>query len=180
MKKVFISIAVLNLILINNCTSIVESNDQVQNPPINILWSKTGLDSSWIYSMIFMDNGVFFAGTNYGLLFSTDNGTTWTKSNQNLFKTVTSFYKYSDGRVLAGTPGNGLFLCQSVHSIYLSFSDQSMLPGCRAWGKAACGGVGSIPRNRAVVVVWGRGPRAVPRFRLPVDSGLPVDRRPLS
>ena len=70
MKKIINAAIIFSLVYINNCSSIVEENDKPITQPVDIIWSKTGLDSCWVYSMVFMDNGDFFAGTSCGLLFS--------------------------------------------------------------------------------------------------------------
>lgn len=109
MKKIISTIIVILSMYFNHCSSIVEDDNKPITQAVDIVWTKTGLDSCWIYSMIFMDNGDLFAGTNYGLFFSTDGGINWNIASQFLFGTVTCFYKHSTGRVFAGTPGNGLF-----------------------------------------------------------------------
>ena len=109
MKKIIITIMTFSLLYINNCSSIVEEDNKPKTPQVDIVWESIGLDSCWIYSMVFMDNGDFYAGTNYGLFLSTDSGINWSLANQFLSGTVTCFYKHSNGRVFAGTSGQGLF-----------------------------------------------------------------------
>ena len=109
MKKIISVTIIFSLVYINNCSSIVEENDKPITQPVDIVWSKTGLDSCWVYSMVFMDNGDLFAGTSCGLLFSADSGASWSVANQVSFGTATCFYKQYTGRVFAGTSGQGLF-----------------------------------------------------------------------
>ena len=109
MKKIINAAIIFSLVYINNCSSIVEENDKPITQPVDIVWSKTGLDSCWVYSMVFMDNGDLFAGTSCGLLFSADSGASWSVANQVSFGTATCFYKQYTGRVFAGTSGQGLF-----------------------------------------------------------------------
>jgi ligand-binding sensor domain-containing protein len=110
MKTIFITSFILSLILLSNCSSINENNDLVTIEPKDIFWTKSGLDSCWIYSMVSLLNGNLIVGTNYGMYKSTDDGLNWDKVKQDSIGTATCFYLNSNGKVFIGTYNKGIFV----------------------------------------------------------------------
>ncbi len=52
--------------------------------PPDISWIEKGLDSCMVLSIIFSPAGNLFAGTNYGVYKSSDNGDNWYHVNQDI------------------------------------------------------------------------------------------------
>lgn len=126
MKTIVITFFIHCLILLNNCSSINENNDLVTIEAKNIYWTKTGLDSSWVYSMVSLLNGDMLAGTNYGMYKSTDNGTTWLKMENDSIGTATCFFLQTDGKVLYGTYNKGIFTSSDKGNSWFNLGLQNL------------------------------------------------------
>ncbi len=96
------------------CTQTDKEVNPVASPAVpDVSWTSTGLDSSEIFSMVFLKDNSGLAGTNYGLYKSSDNGQSWNYINQDISENiVTCFCIRPDGYVLAGTSLKGIFISE--------------------------------------------------------------------
>ena len=110
-------LAYLNKILTFGCCFIFiccSGNDKKDNPVSpslpDVEWTQQGLDSCMVYSLIFSPAGSLFAGTNYGLYKSSNNGQKWNLIDQDISKSsINCFYIHPEGYLLAGT-SNGIYI----------------------------------------------------------------------
>ena len=72
-------------------------------------WTKSGLDSMSVWSLILNSQGDFFAGTEDGVFYSKDKGDTWQQLNGLDSIKVTSLVINSNDELYAGTYRQGIF-----------------------------------------------------------------------
>ncbi|MFZ0455925.1 MAG: hypothetical protein WAM24_19410 [Ignavibacteriaceae bacterium] len=95
-----------------SCTQTEKSENPAADSAVpDISWTSSGLDSCQVLSLVFLSDNSLFAGTNYGLYKSADNGQSWNFVNQDVSEnSVTCFCIRPDGYVLAGTSSKGIFI----------------------------------------------------------------------